>query len=169
MGRLSLNPIAHIDPLGTIIVPLVLLISSHGRIGYGWAKPVPVNPANFDNPRRGILLVSLAGPVSNILLATVCGLLLRFSGFSSGPIAQILVSLTILNLYLAFFNLIPVPPFDGSGVVASLLPPNLAYRYESAGRFGIILVFILIITGLVRLFAGVPAMALFLLLTGQSY
>ncbi len=150
-------------------MPLVLLISTQGRIGYGWAKPVPVNPFNFRSPRRGILLVSLAGPLSNICLATITGLVLRLGGFSSGPIALILDSITMLNLYVAFFNLIPVPPLDGSGIVSSLLPTHLAYRYESIGRYGTILVFVLILTGVVTYIAGVPAMVVYGLLTGQPY
>jgi len=170
MGRVTLNPIRHIDPLGTIILPVLLLVSTGGKIGFGWAKPVPVNPLNFRDPRRGLLLVSLAGPASNICLAIVSGLIIRIGGLgASQPLGFVLISITILNLYLAFFNLIPVPPLDGSGVVASLLPSHLAIGYERFGRYGTLIVLGLIFFGLIRILAGVPAMALFTLLTGRPY
>jgi Zn-dependent protease len=149
----TLNPIAHIDIIGTIVVPVVLLLSSGGRMAFGWAKPVPINPFAFKNPRRGILAVSLAGPLSNILLAAIAGLMLRAAGGptlaaeNANPIALILTSITIINLYLAFFNLIPIPPLDGSGVVSAILPTHLAQRYESIGRYGTLVVLGLIIVG----------------------
>ena len=156
LGRLTINPIAHIDLIGTIIIPIVLLVGSMatGRmVAFGWAKPVPVNPMAFRNPRRGVMLVSLAGPGSNILLALVACLALRAiagpaAAFAeAGPIVLILSAIALINLYLAFFNLIPIPPFDGSGVVSSLLPLDLARRYESIGRYGTLLVLGLIVVG----------------------
>jgi len=169
-GRLSLNPIRHIDIFGTILVPILLLVSTRGRVGFGWARPVPVNPYNFKSPRRGVLWVSLAGPLSNICLATACGLIIRIAGLSvSQPLGFILASLTIINLYLAFFNLIPVPPLDGSGVVTSLLPIHLAERYEHLGRYGLLVLVALIFIGLVNVLAGVPARALYAILTGIRY
>jgi Zn-dependent protease len=179
-GRLTLNPLAHIDPVGTILVPLVLLVSTGGRIGFGWARPVPINPFNFRNPRRGILLVSLAGPASNVALAFVAGTLLRIVGTEPGEgaifsLQLILYSLTFINLYLAFFNLIPLPPLDGSGVLSSLLPVEYARKYESMGRYGTILLIALIAIGglggfsIIRLVAGIPAQFLFRVFTGLLY
>ena len=180
LGRITLNPLYHIDPVGTIILPLMLLMFSGGRIGFGWAKPVPINPLNFRSLRRGLLLVSLAGPVSNILLALVCGIILRLLGpVGPGgvllPLQVILVSITILNLYLAFFNLIPIPPLDGSGVLSSLLPVEYARKYESVGRYGTLLILGLLVIGgiggtsIIHLLAGAPAQLLFLLYTGRPY
>jgi Zn-dependent protease len=180
LGRITLNPLYHIDPVGTIILPLMLLLFSGGRIGFGWAKPVPINPFNFRSPRRGLFLVSLAGPASNILLALVCGIILRMLGPGSAggvllPLQVILVSITILNLYLAFFNLIPIPPLDGSGVLSSLLPVEYARKYESVGRYGTLLILGLLVVGgiggtsIIHLLAGAPAQVLFSLFTGQQY
>ena len=177
-GRLTLNPLAHIDPVGTILVPLVLLVGSGGRIGFGWARPVPVNPFNFRNPRQGVLLVSLAGPVSNIGLALISGTLLRLIGTQAGEgivfsLQLILSTLTIINLYLAFFNLIPLPPLDGSGVLSALLPVEYARKYESMGRYGTMLLLVLIVLGgltgfgIIRYIAGAPALLLYRLFTGM--
>jgi Zn-dependent protease len=178
LGRVTLNPIAHIDIIGTIVVPIVLLVFSRGRVGFGWAKPVPVNPLNFRHPRRGVLLVSLAGPASNILLAAVGGVLLRAVGGPAlgeeggNPLVLILTAVTIINLFLAFFNLIPIPPLDGSGVISAALPVRLAVKYESLGRVGGLVVLGLIMLGS---FVGVgvieyvilpPAAFLFRLFTG---
>ncbi len=164
--------------MGTILLPLVLLVSSGGRIAYGWAKPVPINPMVFRNPRRGVMLVSVAGPVANILLALLAGILFRITVMSPamsdtfGPLQLVLLSIASINLYLAFFNLIPLPPLDGSGVVSSLLPVEYAIKYESMGRMGMFIIFALIILGS---FMGIsiigaiivpPAHGLFRLFTG---
>jgi Zn-dependent protease len=180
LGRVTLNPIYHIDPIGTIILPFMLLLFSGGRVAFGWAKPVPVNLLNFRNPRRGLLLVSLAGPASNIALAFVCGTVLRLIGTTPGTglvlsFQLILVSATILNLYLAFFNLIPIPPLDGSGVLSAILPTESARKYESIGRYGTLIIMGLIVIGgmsgrsIIHFIAGVPASILFSLFTGQPY
>jgi Zn-dependent protease len=172
LGRLTLNPLAHIDPFGTIIVPLLLLISSGGRVGFGWAKPVPINPFNFRSPRRGIIIVSLAGPASNIALAIVAAIILRLAGFAlTGGLGSslffILETIILLNLYLAFFNLIPIPPLDGSGVLSAILPPEYARKYERMGRYGIFILIGLIALGGIHLLVGGPAFYLFKLLTGR--
>ena len=179
-GRLTLNPLAHIDLFGTILVPLVLLVSSGGRVGFGWARPVPIDPRNFKKPRQGILLVSLAGPASNICLAFVAGTLLRVLG--TGPadglmqsLQIILVSVALINLYLAFFNLIPIPPLDGSGILSAILPIEYARKYDSMARYGPMLLIGLIVLGglggvsIIGLIAGVPARLLFYLFTGQLF
>jgi Zn-dependent protease len=180
MGRITLNPLYHIDPLGTIILPLMLLLFSGGRIGFGWAKPVPINPFNFRSPRQGLFLVSLAGPVSNITLALACGLALRVIGVAGVTgialsLQVILVSVTIINLYLAFFNLIPIPPLDGSGVLSSVLPAEYARKYDRLGRYGTLLILGLLVIGgvggtsIIHVLAGAPAQALFSLFAGQPY
>jgi Zn-dependent protease len=177
LGRVTLNPLAHIDPIGTIVVPLVLLVSSGGRVGFGWAKPVPINPFAFKHPRRGVLMVSLAGPASNICLALAAGIGMRLMGSYTAstelaPLYGILYSVTIINLYLAFFNLIPIPPLDGSGVVSSILPVEYAQRYERIGKFGTLLVLGLIVlggiggVGILQIMIGTPARLLFRLFTG---
>lgn len=121
-GRLTLNPISHIDPLGTIIVPLLMYISGL-HIVFGWAKPVPYNPYNLKNGRWSELWVAAAGPLSNILIAVLCGLSLRFFGYSfPQSTVDILAYAVLINLGLAFFNLVPLPPLDGSKILFSLLP-----------------------------------------------
>ncbi|MFH1314639.1 MAG: site-2 protease family protein [Candidatus Eisenbacteria bacterium] len=174
-GRVTLNPLAHIDLIGTIVVPLILLVGSGGRIGFGWAKPVPVNPFAMRNPRKGVLLVSLAGPLSNIALAMVAGIVLRIviAGFAGMPFVEplsvILISVALINLYLAFFNLIPLPPLDGSGVLSALLPVEQARKYEAIGRFGPLLVIGLIVIGVIGLIIRPPVVFLFGLFTGIGY
>ncbi|MGD9402192.1 MAG: site-2 protease family protein [bacterium] len=159
----------------------MLLVSSQGTMAFGWAKPVPVNPFVFRNPRRGVFLVSLAGPASNIILALIAGLVFRITIMSPamadmfGPLQLVLMSIASINLYLAFFNLIPIPPLDGSGVLASLLPTEYAVKYESIGRTGMFVIFGLIILGSFMGFSIIgaiivpPAHALLRLFTGLGY
>lgn len=157
MGRLTLNPIPHIDPIGSILVPLLSYVSA-GTIFIAWAKPVPVNPMNFSNIRRDDILVSGVGPFSNLLVALGCalayGILMNLvgpieSGTSSSTFSvsslflkMFLIGIT-LNIYLAVFNLIPVPPLDGSHIVASLLPPQIGEQYRRIGFVGIFAIIIL--------------------------
>jgi len=169
MGRVSLNPIAHIDPIGTVLLPLVLVIA--GAPAFGWAKPVPVNPFNLKHPRRDNLWISLAGPAANLTAAAaamisllalkalspgITGFLRTFliqkEGFSRGffpleGLALILFYGVLINTYLAVFNLIPVPPLDGSGILAGLLSERAAQRYERLRPFGFIIVIMLIYLG----------------------
>lgn len=173
MGRVSLNPIHHIDIFGTVLLPLLLLITSGGRWGVGWAKPVPVNPYNFRKIRKGMIIVSAAGPASNIIVATASGLALRAigrygEGFA-GPFTLLITSICIVNLYLAFFNLIPVPPLDGSGIVAGLLPSSLGKRYQNPGIIGMLIILGLIFAGATRLLVAAPARKLFEVIVGFSY
>jgi Zn-dependent protease len=123
-GRLSLNPIKHLDPIGSILVPLILsLIPPY--VVFGWAKPVPVNPYNFRNQRWGEVLVAAAGPASNFAIALVFGLIIRFGSslsFLPASFFSIAASLVIINLMLTVFNLVPVPPLDGSKIFFGLLP-----------------------------------------------
>jgi Zn-dependent protease len=121
-GRVTLNPVAHFDPLGFLMM-IILLISP---IGFAWGRPVPVNPGNFRNPKRGMLLVAAAGPLSNIVLATIFALIIRFAGDAIDtwpPFAQLVIERSVtLNIYLAAFNLIPIPPLDGHKMLTGILP-----------------------------------------------
>lgn len=140
-GRMTLNPIAHYDVVGTTMLLL---------FGFGWAKPVPVRPGNFRNPARHNVTVSLWGPLSNILLAIPCGLALRLALARTIPVPPnlmlLLVQLTWFNLVLALFNLIPLPPLDGSHVLRGILPSRAGYAYAVwASRYGMALLIALII------------------------
>ena len=151
-GRLTLNPIKHLDIFGSIILPLLLIISKAGFV-IGWAKPVPYNPNNLSNKRWGNLLVAIAGIMANLVLVIVFGLLIRFAPALGipldSPFYKITSIIVILNLVLALFNLIPIPPLDGSKVLFSFLP--LKYRYienflEKWGMF-LLLFFIIFLWG----------------------
>ncbi len=143
-GRLTLNPIPHIDPIGTIILPL-FLIWSGSPILFGWAKPVPVNPLNFSNLRRGELLVSAAGILANFGLAIVTAVLYHILNvLPSHPVLILaLLKFTVsINLVLGVFNLLPIPPLDGSKVLMSILPYGLAKQYERLEQYGILILFL---------------------------
>lgn len=160
LGRLTLNPIPHIDPIGSLLLPAILLLTPGGFL-FGWAKPVPVNPDNFRDPKWGDVTVSLAGPASNVLLAVlfagvwiVARLLLGFDP----ALERLFQTAIVLNLVLAFFNLVPIPPLDGSHVVANFLPRRTAYAYRSLGRFGFLLLFaVLLLPGLRDVLWGLVA------------
>ncbi|HEX3424040.1 MAG TPA: site-2 protease family protein [Sphingomicrobium sp.] len=151
-GRLSLNPIRHIDPFGTIILPLLLAVSHAGAI-FGWARPVPVNYQRLRNPRRDMVLVALAGPGMNLLLALVGTAILAATIAISGTVqngaaaivAANALNFILINIFLAVFNLLPVPPFDGGHVVEGLLPPSLALQFRKIGRFSLIVFVILLL------------------------
>jgi Zn-dependent protease len=157
MGRLTLNPIPHIDPIGSIAIPLLSYISA-GAVFIAWAKPVPVNPMFFRNPRRDDILVSVVGPFSNMVVAAVCAVAYVVSVRLIGPLENIPSGLETsaaefvvqmfgagitMNIFLAVFNMIPVPPLDGSHVLSSVLPPEIGERYRQIGFFGIIVVLFL--------------------------
>lgn len=145
-GRLTLNPIAHIDPLGFLMLMFA---------GFGWAKPVPVNPYLFDIDRRkGTLMVSLAGPASNIIMAIlltlVFGLFLRFTGIYNQVVQQLFVSAISINLVLAVFNLFPIPPLDGSKILMSLFPSRFEQTFHEMERYSFILLLALLFFGVIR-------------------
>jgi len=148
MGRLSFNPIVHIDPVGTVLVPLLCL--AFGFYPFGWAKPVPVNYYRLRSPRVDMGKVAFAGPASNIFLAIICALGLKTVSIIPGApliIGKVLLFAIAINLILAIFNLIPVPPLDGSKILAAFLPQNLADSYMRYERFGMIFVILLLFSG----------------------
>lgn len=173
LGRVTLNPIAHIDPLGTIIFPLILIIM--GAPPFGWAKPVPVNPLNLKNPRRDNLWISAAGPASNLSVATISLILIillklinpnvrdflwsfLYSGgrlpqgfYPLEGLALILYFVVYINCLLAIFNLIPIPPLDGSGIIMGFLSEENIQKYERIRPFGFIIILALIYLGLLRI------------------
>ncbi len=145
-GRLTLNPLAHIDPVGTIILPLFLMLSGSHFI-FGWAKPVPVNFLGLNNPKKDMVWVGLAGPIANFALAIIVSILLKLKIAFLVPL-ELLEYFMILNVLLAVFNLSPIPPLDGSRVAIGLLPPKIALQYMRLERFGFIMVFAMIYLGL---------------------
>ena len=139
-GRLTLNPIKHLDPIGSVFLPLLLFLSGSSFL-IGWAKPVMINPYNLKNPRRDEALVALAGPVSNIIIAIIFGTIIRFNEILSVPPSAlyILSMVVLINLVLACFNLVPIPPLDGSKILFSLLPVRFNAIRATMERFGFVL------------------------------
>jgi Zn-dependent protease len=137
MGRVTLDPTKHIDPIGTIAIPLVLLLSSSGFI-FGWAKPVPINFNALRNGKNGMIWVALAGPVANIVMA-VCWLFVMIIAINMN--IAVLIEMgrigILVNCVLAVFNLLPIPPLDGSRVISALLPNRLAYQYNQLEQYGL--------------------------------
>ena len=151
-GRLSFNPIRHIDPFGTVILPLILAVSHAGAI-FGWAKPVPVDYRRLKNPRRDMILVALAGPGMNLLLAFAGALILTaalaLSGGAENGVARFIarnaLNFVYINIFLGTFNLLPIPPFDGGHVVEGLLPPSLAVQFRKIGRSMLLVLVVLLL------------------------
>ena len=161
-GRLTLNPIKHIDLFGTIILPGLLLITGTGFI-FGWAKPVPVDPRNFKNPLHDMAIVALAGPVSNLLMAVGWALIVRL-GVTIGagteaislPLIYSGVAGISINLVLALINLLPIPPLDGSRILTGMLPAYWAWQYNRLERFGFIILLLLLYTNLLGAILAYP-------------
>ena len=167
-GRLSLNPLKHIDPLGTILLPLLLLFATQGRGPIiGWAKPVPVNPFNFRDQKWGTLKVSIAGPLTNFSLALLFGLIIRF--FPLPEPALILFSIIVIyNFAWGIFNLIPIPPFDGSHIVFTFLGDRFLKLKMFLSQYGLfILIFFIFFGGLKFVFSA--AYLLFYLISGHVF
>ena len=159
LGRVTLNPIPHIDLVGTIIVPGVLLLGSaltgFGGVLLGWAKPVPVNTRNLTPFRQGMFMVALAGPVSNLLQAFVWLLLLKiflWTGFLTQSLLDLTIAGVLVNFYLMAFNLLPLPPLDGGRIVTMLLPYEAAVKFAEIERYGMVILVVLIISGFLTYF-----------------
>ena len=173
LGRLTLNPLKHIDLVGTILLPGILLISFTGFI-FGWAKPVPVNIRNLKHPKRDMAIVAMAGPVANLLMAigwtliARLGVMIEIESISLPMIYMGIAGISI-NLVLILINLIPIPPLDGSRIVSGLLPDRLAWQYNRLERFGFLILLILLLTGTLSKILGYPlyvAQNLFMSLAG---
>lgn len=178
-GRLTLNPLKHLDPLGSIIIPAILVLTN-ANILFGWAKPVPYNPYNLRNQRWGEALVAGAGPLTNLFIAIVFGLFIRFGILFdvisiAGPFVELASAVVYINILLALFNLIPVPPLDGSKVLASVLPYRAHRKYMDFqelmmryGMFAMFAFFLLFIYFLWPIFQTI-ILFLFSLITGIGF
>lgn len=161
MGRLTLNPLAHVDPFGTILMPLLLFAVTNGQFVFGYAKPVPINPMNFKNPRKDMAIAAISGPVTNLFLSVASAVLLKHvlyplsfllpGGAASAviqPLALMLKASVIVNVILAVFNMLPVPPLDGGRVLMGILPKNQAAILGKIEPFGFLIVILLVVTGI---------------------
>jgi Zn-dependent protease len=163
LGRVSLNPAVHVDPVGTLLFPLIAMVTHLPIIG--WARPVPVDPRYLRNPRRDFLIIAAAGPLSNLALAVVSAVALRLVTIGPQAIGQLGVSAPLallasraleINLLLAIFNMIPVPPLDGSSVVAGLVPEPVAVGLDRLRPYGFLLLYGLMLTGALGYLVGPP-------------
>jgi Zn-dependent protease len=171
LGRVSLNPIVHADPIGTVLFPLISMVS--GATLIGWAKPVPVDTRRLQQPRRDYMLVAAAGPTSNLILAVFGAILLAIVPVSpqtlgesnvSVPIATLLTRLVRLNVLLAVFNMLPIPPLDGGNVLMGVLPPAAAVQFSRLRQYGFVILYALLLTGLFQRIVLPPANAIVSLL-----
>lgn len=179
LGRLTLNPVSHIDPFGTVIMPIMLLVFSNGQFMFGYAKPVPINPGNFKNPKRDMAISAAAGPVANLIVAVLSIIILKYILIPSvaffpadaldkflKPVAMMLTASVTMNVVLASFNLLPIPPLDGGRVIMGFLPYRQAAAYSKIEPYGMMIVLLLVVTGfssylimpLARLFMNIIGM-----------
>lgn len=152
-GRISLNPLDHIDPIGTLLVPVTLVVLTSGQFVFGWAKPVPVNFSNLRDPKRDMLWVAAAGPGANLAMALCWAIALKLITvtpvhYFTAPMLKMAEGGVIINLGLMVLNLIPIPPLDGGRIAVSLLPNRLAYRFAMIEPYGLIIVIVLLATRL---------------------
>lgn len=173
-GRLTLNPLAHVDPIGTVAVPLFLLLSGSGFL-FGWAKPVPVDTASLRRPRRDAVLVAAAGPAANLALAVLFSWAARvLAGFADAegglaaaigqPLARMAHHAVVMNVFLGVFNLLPIPPLDGGRVVSGLLPLRWSQPFARIEPFGFAILLLLMMTSGLGIVVGPPVRALLELL-----
>jgi Zn-dependent protease len=163
LGRLTLNPLVHIDPIGTLLLPLLAVVSGVPIIG--WARPVPVDFRFLKSGRRDFLVIAAAGPASNLALALGASIAWRGLGAGlEGPAGLLLWIVVSLNVLLAVFNMVPIPPLDGGNVLAGLLPPALADRFDRVRPFGFVLLYVLLATGLLSALIDPPSVVLVRLL-----
>jgi Zn-dependent protease len=164
LGRLTLNPIKHIDPIGTVLVPALMLLLPGGFL-FGWAKPVPITARNFKNPRRDMALVALAGPLSNLAMAIIWAVIMR-AGIAidvrevSVPMFLMGQAGVIINIVLMVVNLLPLPPLDGGRVLTGLIPPRMAATVDRIEPFGFFIIVALLITGVLNVIVAPPVMAM---------
>jgi Zn-dependent protease len=169
-GRLTLNPLRHLDPFGSIILPLLLLLATGGQGPiFGWAKPVPINPYNFKDQKWGTLKVAVAGPATNFLIAIIFGLFIRFINLPQQiPFIELLGIITIYNFLWGIFNLVPIPPLDGSWILFRFLPQRFVKTKIFLQQYGLfILIFFIFFGGLQGL--AVTAQFLYYLITGTAF
>lgn len=164
LGRLTLNPLKHIDPVGTVAVPILLLVLSSGHMVFGWAKPVPITAENLKHPKKGMAMVAAAGPLANLVMALLWALLVKLlalSGPSEAMLPLIYMGLAgiTINVLLMVLNLLPVPPLDGSRVVAGFLPDPLAWKYGRLEQYGLLILLALMATGILGRILGPPMAA----------
>jgi len=152
MGRLTLNPLKHLDPIGSFLLPMILFLTN-SPVLFGWAKPVPYNPNNLKDPKKGAALIGLAGPLSNIAIAVIFGILIRLIGIFSGlsettmPAILFLNIIVFINIILAVFNLVPIPPLDGSKVLFAVLPSKYSYIQQFLEQYGMVILLFFIFFG----------------------
>jgi Zn-dependent protease len=148
LGRLTLNPLSHIDWIGTVLFPLIAFVSGVPLIG--WAKPVPVDMRNLRHPRRDFAIVAVAGPISNLILALIAAILFKTLAATSGPVnvmGQLLLISVLMNVMLAIFNMIPVPPLDGGNVLMGIVPLRVARAVDWLRPYGFVIIYALMLTG----------------------
>lgn len=165
LGRLTLNPLKHIDPIGTVLLPLVMLML--GGFIFGWAKPVPVTWENLKHPKRDMALVAAAGPLANLLMALLWALIMKLGYIlvpGTGSVGQLLIYMggagIFINIVLMVLNLLPLPPLDGSRVVSSFLPGPVAWKFNRIENYGFLILIVLLATGLLGQIIGPPVFGL---------